>query len=769
MKLPRVPYKLTKNMSEVIAMRGINYGDMLRDGDLRESTNLSARRYPYLSVRRGRYEIDDNDFPEAFAMTEWDGKLVVATYVEGMDAAELNYDGDVLKDSNGEIVKLSATREKQFAVVGNKLVVFPDKIAMSLEDKSFIKLETVMETSDSTMTDTSIQATVYEPLRRGKTFSFGGIWNGNQNVGGSGVGYSTPAIYSYGVDKDAMVWDEEEEKWNVPDGVLSCVYKNAKGNNTTLPILKRGDIIIPNASYAPVYVDYRHSNGQTPNDEEDGNKSGFFGVITNVVQDHEDLSGAYTILYYDIYSAKKKNALFSSELRVGDCVDISGTLYGYNDKDKAEILSIDEVSNTITFQENTFSLPALYARLSNDLADGEYYMQRGNVTSTKFGFTTDRVLRAGSVLFGDTEKVVAWDVDNKKVIAYYPVISASGVSGTQIDSSIFEENKKITITRPVPDLDFICERNNRLFGCSNKEKTIYASELGEPSRFYSKHKSGVGSYAVAVGSDGDFTGCTRLGSSVLFWKEDKLYKLLGEFPSEYALYDYDVDGVQQGSHKSQQVINEVLYYLGTQGVYAYTGGVPTLISENFGQKRFKNGVAGRDTDSYYLSADGEDNAANLFSYETLSGVWLREDDFRAKDFARSGNDLYVLRQDGIFKMNDGATDKKDYGDGLVDEKSIEWMAYFTPFYETMQGRKTYSKLLIRAEIPQGAYIKPEVRYDGGDWKSLPAITGGKDAKNDTVAIPIPINRCDKFELRLSGKGDVAILGMVREFMVRSDK
>ncbi|MBR7147029.1 MAG: hypothetical protein IKD11_04835, partial [Oscillospiraceae bacterium] len=267
------------------------------------------------------------------------------------------------------------------------------------------------------------------------------------------------------------------------------------------------------------------------------------------------------------------------------------------------------------------------------------------------------------------------------------------------------------------------------------------------------------SFAAAVGSDGKFTGCTRLGSSVLFWKEDKLHKLLGEYASEYTLYSYDIDGVQEGSHKSQQVIGEVLYYLGTQGVYAYTGGLPELISDNFGQRRYKNGVAGHDADSYYLSVDDEQGKSHLFVYETHAGLWLREDGTRVKDFARAGRELYMLDNGGmIHKLDSG---KEDAG--------VEWMAQFTPFYETMQGRKVYSKLLIRAEIPAGAYIKPEVRFDGGDWKSLGAVTGGKDAKNDTVSIPIPISRCDKFELRLRGKGAVTVLGMVREFMVRSDK
>ena len=42
------------NRSEIKAMRGINYGDALKDGDMADSLNISARRYPYIATRRAR-------------------------------------------------------------------------------------------------------------------------------------------------------------------------------------------------------------------------------------------------------------------------------------------------------------------------------------------------------------------------------------------------------------------------------------------------------------------------------------------------------------------------------------------------------------------------------------------------------------------------------------------------------------------------------------------------------------------------------------------
>ena len=57
----------------------------------------------------------------------------------------------------------------------------------------------------------------------------------------------------------------------------------------------------------------------------------------------------------------------------------------------------------------------------------------------------------------------------------------------------------------MPELDFLCENENRLWGC--KGDTIYASKLGDPFNWNVFDGVSTDSYAVDVGSAGDFTGC----------------------------------------------------------------------------------------------------------------------------------------------------------------------------------------------------------------------------------------------------------------------
>ena len=345
---------------------------------------------------------------------------------------------------------------------------------------------------------------------------------------------------------------------------------------------------------------------------------------------------------------------------------------------------------------------------------------------------------------GNDLDVVLTGVEKKRLTVAANTFKAATEGGT------------LTIERRIPDLDYICESENRLWGCSSDKQTIYASAMGDPTNFFTYEGLSTDAYALAVGSEGAFTGCCKLSSSVLFWKEGTLHKILGGYPAEYSLYSYSIEGLQRGCHKSLQVINEVLFYMGLHGVYAYSGGTPTLVSAVFGTREFSAGVAGNDGDSYYLSVMEDGSKPALFVYETRQGMWLREDSTRARDFARIGKVLYLLDTAGdVWALESGETDA-----------DLGWYAQFAPLYETIEGRKRWSKLLLRVELPKGSYLKALVRWDGGGrWQAVGDLRGKEEG---TALLRIPPRRCDKLELRLEGRGPFALLSWLREFRVGSD-
>ena len=326
------------------------------------------------------------------------------------------------------------------------------------------------------------------------------------------------------------------------------------------------------------------------------------------------------------------------------------------------------------------------------------------------------------------------------------------------DASVFPTNGveagAVTIKRNVPNLTVVTESNNRLWGAEGN--TIFASALGDPTNFYTYDGLDTDSYAVAVASEGAFTGCCGFGNSVLFWKEDKLHKILGAYPSQYTMYEYNVPGVKRGSENSLVNVNEVIYYHGREGVYRYSGGSPELISENFGLRRFQEAAAGAEGDRYYISMqDVASKEWGLWVYDILRGIWLQEDESQGMDFAYNEGKLYYISGDGgLMCVNPEESDE-----------TVAWSATTTRMDEVVHERKYYPKLNIRLDLPVGSTFVVEVSQDDGAFRQIGTFEG---TTGKTVILPILLPRCDNFRIRMSGSGPVLIRSIVREYEVGSE-
>lgn len=327
-------------------------------------------------------------------------------------------------------------------------------------------------------------------------------------------------------------------------------------------------------------------------------------------------------------------------------------------------------------------------------------------------------------------------------------------------------SNRVYIERVIPDIDFITVQNNRLWGVDSDEQTIWSSVQGDPTNFYTYKGVASDAGAIPVSSPGDFTGIITLGSQVLAFKEDRLYKVLGSYPEEYHTYEYHIDGVAQGCHKSMVIINEALYYMSPHGVMVYQGQQPVPISTVLGSDGFDGAVAGTDGLRYYTTfKTGEDvmgDVYSLFSYDTRLGLWIQEAlDMQAYDFARIGSDCYMVDSSGmLFKLHAG-----DKNDG-----EITWHVEFKKFYEASTGSdnkymvapvlKRYHRLIFRVDLPVGSSIAVKISYDDEEpFQTIATISG----KKGIASYPVPIAKCDSFRLRLDGAGPGTVLQIVREF------
>lgn len=328
------------------------------------------------------------------------------------------------------------------------------------------------------------------------------------------------------------------------------------------------------------------------------------------------------------------------------------------------------------------------------------------------------------------------------------------------DANTFQagtEAGAVTIRRKAPKLSVICESDNRIWGAEGN--TIYASALGDPTNFYTYDGVDTDSYAVAVSSDGKFTGGCGYGKSVLFFKEDRMIKILGDYPSQYTLYEYQVPGVKSGSELSLCNVNETIYYHGREGIYRYSGGSPELISDVFGMHRYENAAAGAAGDRYYISMHerGTGGEWGLWVYDISRGLWVQEDGTEARCFTKNGEKLLYI---------DGGAQKLVCVNPEESDELIQWSGTLCRMDETVHNRKCYSKLYLRGELlTDEAWLQAEISCDGEPFRK---VYTSRDKRTKTLVIPILPTRCDSFRVRLSGEGPFIIRSLVREYSTGSE-
>jgi hypothetical protein len=334
------------------------------------------------------------------------------------------------------------------------------------------------------------------------------------------------------------------------------------------------------------------------------------------------------------------------------------------------------------------------------------------------------------------------------------------LDGTIPSPVAYTEPGEIALSRDMPDLDFICSNENRLWGCAGDE--IFASKLGDIFNWYSFDGLASDSWSVAVGSEGDFTGCVPYTGYPIFFKEGAIYKVFGTEPTNFTASASFSTGIQDGSGGSPAVAGDILFYLSRNGVMSYSGGMPLRKYEAFGDALYTGGVAGSDRRKYYISMLDKAGAPHLFVYDTERGLWHREDESRAVGFAYCDENLYMLCDDGRLWM---VGNIKEPPDGAEGGERVEWSVEFADFSEQAPEKKGVTKFYLRLEAEQDTEAELWIRYDSaGGWER---IWGQTATQKRSFTAPIIPRRADHFRLRLTGAGGCKIYGLTRELYVGS--
>lgn len=490
----------------------------------------------------------------------------------------------------------------------------------------------------------------------------------------------------------------------------------------------------------------------------------------------QTVSGAFfTDGYYAGVAAEnntlyKPGAAWGTKFSVGDAVTISGCDEAANNK-TAIIREID--GDSLRFYENTFADGWRWYGTSGSLPAGVYRFQQDGVWKS---FTAPDI--PSNTIIRSHGNEIDWKAGD--LITTLMLDNPTKDTGTELGfTDGMYSYGDITVTRTVPDMDFVCANENRVWGC--KGDTIYASKLGDPLNFNVFDGLSTDSWSVDTGTPGDFTGCCSFQGYPTFFKENAVFRIMGDEPRSFTLRKLNIQGVKAGSAYSIVEIRSSLYYLSRVGILQWNGGdYPTVISGALGGEpgMLRHANAGTDSLRYYAwlymyqydeSFNAYVSVYKLCVFDTRYGTWheiaVDEPYVTNIRFTGDGANGWMITRDitpqglgyvyALHEFNSGS------------DTDTEWRVTFadsTRAYKTAltgsESKKGVLRLLIRCRL--AGTMKVWLAYDGGDFEEAAAFGGEDGMEKGSRVVPLVLRRCDFWQLRLTGTGDAVIYSIAVE-------
>lgn len=332
--------------------------------------------------------------------------------------------------------------------------------------------------------------------------------------------------------------------------------------------------------------------------------------------------------------------------------------------------------------------------------------------------------------------------------------------------AVTTQTEPITVERKMPIMDFLIESGNRLWGCRygtaiNGEvvNEIYASKLGDFRNWNCFMELSTDSYVASCGTDGQFTGAiTHLGYP-LFFKENCVHKVYGNYPANFQIQDTACRGVQKGCHGSLAIVNETLFYKARTGICAFDGSLPTEASYALGNEAYSDAVGCAHGNKYYVSMKDAEGIWNLFVYDTAKSMWHKEDSLHALCFCSCRGELYCIDAENrnIITM---------FGSGAEDTGEVNWMVETGELGISSPDMKYISRITVRMSMGVGSKAEFYAKYDMSDeWVHVCTIFG-TDLRS--FSIPIRPRRCDYMKLKIIGEGAAKIYAITKTIEQGSD-
>lgn len=338
-----------------------------------------------------------------------------------------------------------------------------------------------------------------------------------------------------------------------------------------------------------------------------------------------------------------------------------------------------------------------------------------------------------------------------------------GRDTVQFENVRLEKSEEI-LRQQIPDMDYelVIEHNNRLWGCSSKNHEIYCSKLGEPLVWTEYSGISTDSYAVTVGSDGDFTGSAVYNDCMLFFKEHCVHIVYGTKASNFTLSTVELRGVQKGSPNSVCISNGLLYYKAKEGIYAFNGSTAVRVDNRLGKDIYPYAVGVANDNMVYMATEFE-----IYAYDCIHDLWHKEtigqngvgqggitQGFNFDGclyFLTMGDDSVIYRK--LYRMwgNDS------YTGGNIDDAAgfaVE-TGDINSASGTMQHISKLKFVIGTNEIYKDVTFYIDVSYDGGEYQRIYSYNSDTvKPATDIFTVPIIPKRCRTMKIRIVGHESV---------------
>ncbi len=705
--------------------KGYNHNLRIGASEFYDMENLSCDEYPVLCTRKKRYAVAQTACCRGMAALGFERPIWLDRDISDLQKSNLwIYDnGEKMQNkyTGGLYIQNDNGKTRQMIKLGSKVCLFPDKMWFDTE-----------YTPDGKKSPAD-------------SFSYMEIFTGENPYGTNTVGTikgNVTEVKFRPCDSNGIIysleWEQHDEPTYKKDSTTEKINENDNGK----------------------YWLYKPATGANADNKKYGTSAALFRLS------YQNSKATWNQIYdWKTAVTDDWGAFLFIGLKAGDVVD-----FFYHSGHINDVMNGGTLGK-LTEADNPYFQDSFKNKVIKENTDDSEERYSTLIQRKEFFEKVSRGYKIASVRNGGDGIVL--DIQTEPFIFYVDCPLTFGVNEKE-----YEDLDCFAICRSVPDLAYVTEYNNRLWGCSEDGHEIYCTKLGDPDNWYAYEGISTDAEAITVGSDGDFTGCTAFNGQILFFKEDCIHKVYGDY-TPYTAVTLNVKGVQKGCWQGIAVIDGVLYYKARDGIYAYTGAMPYKISSPLGREVFYDAVFGTCGKKLYCSMKDGMGKYKLFVYDTSTGVWTREQDTYMKFTCECGGEMYFVDGDdgkvytvGGSKGNLNLTVLKQTYDGKTyggqnpfiptAEGDFEW------FFETGEigldsaGKKSISRYMMRLRLDAGAFLKISLMYDSsGIWQEYRTITQ-KD-RITTVNIPIVPRRCDHLKIRVSGQGGLTLYSISKMY------